>query len=182
MENEFVAQAMKLCFQGILDNPDKANKGICLRNSMKAVLLRCLASMVHHSACLLKVIDEYPGHCFSSIPILCNSSLLRELKKLLTSESSERIRMATGIPPHVEVMTKLDTLTKLIYQDREDRLKHNEEVKCAIVNKIEEISVANGQITRQGVEEIFNEFGSKFENTVAKKLIQLYLQLIRKED
>ena len=171
MENEFVAQAMKLCFQGILDKPGNIKEGISLRSSMKAVLLRCLASMVHHSESLLKGIDEDPGHCFSSIPILCNSSLLSELKKLLTSESSERIRMPTGIPPHVEVMTKLDTLTKLINQDREDRLKHNEEVKCTIVNKIEEISVANGQITRQGVEEMFNEFGSKFENTVAKKLI-----------
>jgi hypothetical protein len=37
-----------------------------------ALLLRCLASVVHHSDWLLSVARENPGHPFSTIPILNN--------------------------------------------------------------------------------------------------------------
>ena len=63
---------------------------------------------------------------------------------MLTSEPSDRIRMATGIPPHVEAMSKLESLTSLIREERNDRVRHYEEVKLAIVHKIEHVSEVNG--------------------------------------
>ena len=60
------------------------NGGVSLRSNIKALLLRCLASMVYHLGSLLNIMEKDPGHCFASIPILCNLSLLDELKNLLT--------------------------------------------------------------------------------------------------
>ena len=136
MENKYLAEAMNLCFRGIIDNAGRNINGVVsLRANTKSLLLRYLASMVHHSESFLKVVEADPGHCFASIPIFTNFSLLCELKKLLTSEPSDRIRMATGIPPHVEAMSKIEDLTNLIRQERDDRLVHYENVKIAIVDK-----------------------------------------------
>ena len=87
--------------------------------------------------------EKDPGHCFASIPILCNLFLLAELKEVLASEPSDRIRMATWIPPHVEAMSKLESSTSLIREERNDRVRNYEEVKLAIVDKIKEVSEAN---------------------------------------
>ena len=78
--------------------------------------------------------------------------------------------MATGIPPHVEAMSKIEDLTNLIRQEREDRLVHYENVKIAIVDKIEEVSEANGQITHPSVIKMFDEFGAKIESTISSKI------------
>ena len=171
MENKYLAEAMNLCFRGIIDNAGRNINGVVsLRANTKALLLRCLASMVHHSESLLKAVDADPIHCFASIPIFTNFSLLCELKKLLTSEPSDRIMMATGIPPHVEAMSKIEDLTNLIRQERDDRLVHYENVKIAIVDKIKEVSEANGQITCPSVIIMFDEFGTKFESAISSKI------------
>ena len=78
--------------------------------------------------------------------------------------------MATGIPPHVEAMSKIEDLTNLIRQEREDRLVHYENVKIAIVDKIKEVSETNGQITRPSVIKMFDEFGTKFESAIPSKI------------
>ena len=85
--------------------------------------------MVHNSGVLLEVVGKDPNHPFASIPILCNNSLLGELKKPITSEPSERIRMVTEIPPHVD---KIESLTALIRQERVDRLENYENIKVAV--------------------------------------------------
>ena len=81
---------------------------------MKGLLLRYLAMMVHHSDALFHMVRNDPSHPFASIPILCDLSLLEELKKILTREASDRIRMATGVPPHVEAMSAIKELSNLI--------------------------------------------------------------------
>ena len=170
MENDFVAEAMHSCFKGILDDGGRNHDGISLRSNTKALLLRCLALMVHNSGALLELVAKDPSHPFTSIPILCNHSLLLELKKVITSEPSDRIRMATGIPPHVEAMGSIQDLTSLIKQEREDRLEHYEQIKVAIAEKIEEVADENGQITRPSVIKMFDEFGSKFESAISSKI------------
>ena len=96
--------------------------------------------MVHNSRELLKLVEKDPSYPFVTITILCNHSLLLELKKVITSEPSDRIRMATGIPPHVEAMGSIQDLTSLIKQDREDRLEHYKQINVAIAEKIEKVA------------------------------------------
>ena len=170
MENKFVAKAMNLCFKGILDDGGRNDNGISLRSNMKALLLRCLALMVHHSDALLDLVQKDPSHPFASIPILCDHSLLLELKKIITMDCSDRIRMATGIQPHVEAMGAIKNLSTLIMQERKDRLQHYEEVKVAIADKIEEVAEDNGQITRPLVLKMFDEFSLKFSSNLDKKI------------
>ena len=104
MENKFGAEAMHSCLKGILDGGGRNHDGILLRSNTKAVLLWCLALMVHKSGALLELVEKDSSHPFVSIPILCNHSLLSEFKKVITSEPSDRVRTVTGIPLHVEAM------------------------------------------------------------------------------
>ena len=186
MENEHVAEAMNSCFIGIIDQVSDefeggdSNGDNSLRANTKGLLLRCLAALVHHSDSLKKTIETNPGHPFASIPLFSRPpSLLTELKKIITTEPSERVRMATGIPPHVEAMSKLDDLYELIKEEREERRNHYEEIKNAISDKIGEIAEENGQLTRPAVEKLFEEFGTRFENKVTEKIDQVLRSVVQ---
>ena len=48
------------------------------------MLLLCLASLVHHSNHMIKIIDENPGHILRSVLILNNPEKLSKLKELVT--------------------------------------------------------------------------------------------------
>ena len=113
----------------------------------RGILLRCLACMVYHYDELKKIIAANPSHCFATMPLFTRPHLQLELSKLIMTEISDRIRMPTGIPPYVEAMGKLDELTKLIRQEREEQLHHYKEIKATIGDKIEQIAEENGQIT-----------------------------------
>ena len=63
MENKYIAEATNLCFRRIVDNAGRHENGVVsLRANTKALLIQCLASMVHHSESLLKVVESDPGH------------------------------------------------------------------------------------------------------------------------
>ena len=150
---------------------DIQSSSTSLRSNTKALLLRCLASMVHHSDGLLAVVREHNGaHPFASIPILNRPVLLNRLKGLVTLEESDRIRMPTGIPPHVEAVRKLNDLVDLIKLEREERQAHFEHITATIGDKMEEIALENGQVTRPAVEKLFQEFGEKFGTEVSTKI------------
>ena len=148
-----------------------ASSSTSLRSNTKALLLRCLASMVHHSDNLIAVVREHNGaHPFASIPILNRPVLLNRLKALVTLKESDRIRMPTGIPPHVEAVQKLNELVELIKLEREERMAHFENITATIGDKLEEIALENGQVTRPAVEKLFEEFGEKFGTEVSAKI------------
>lgn len=155
MENTYVKEAMELCFKCILENVE-------LISNVRALLLRCLASVVNHAEALMKIIREADGnHPLAAVPIFGRPELLVELKKLITMEPSDRIRFPTGIPPFVEQGRKLDMLIDLVIADRNDRNKRMDEllsqVKTTVSDKIEEIAFENGTVSRASVEKILEE-------------------------
>ena len=186
MENDDIKEAMELCFKGIMDkvdgdivdiddngeiNEDNAREDFGLRSNTKAMLLRCLGCMVHHSDELLKVISENNrAHPFASIPILTRPNLLHNLKQIITMKPSERIQLATGVPPHVEAAKKLDELVDLVELERSERKQHFEEIKQVVGDKLEEIAIENGNLTRPAVEVLFEQFGRQFETHITKKI------------
>ena len=95
MENEFLAEAMNSCSRGIINDGGSNGDGISLHSNTKASFLRCLACTVHHADEFREEVKKDSGHVLASIPILSNGILCDELKKFLTSEPAERIRMAT---------------------------------------------------------------------------------------
>ena len=185
MENEFISEAMNLCFKGIMDKVENdiidmnesndgnnsEEEGGGLRSNVTALLLRCLGSIVHHSDALLEIIKEKNGaHPFASIPILTRPNLLHELKQLVTMDISENIRRATGIPPHIEAVKKLDQLVDLVELERAERKEHFEAITKAVGEKIEELAMENGTLTRPAVERLFQDFGRQFETHISKKI------------
>ena len=127
---------MNLCFCSILDqnvDPFQSDRiENSLRSNTKTILLHCLASMVHHSSSLQRILDKYPNHSFRNIPILNDSSLLNELQKLITLKASDRIQMATGVPPHVENIAKLEEVISLLSSERKERENYLAEIKKTI--------------------------------------------------
>jgi hypothetical protein len=175
MENEFVKEAMNLCFSGIMnqihDPFQRGNPDNSLRQNMKAVLLRCLASMVHHSSELKQCISRIPGHPFGNIPILRNDNLLGHLRNLVTLEKSNAIQMATGIPPHVETITLLESIVKRQIEDSAFiRGQFLNEIKDAVANRCEEIAESNGQVSRSCVESLFETFQQRLDERVMEKM------------
>jgi hypothetical protein len=97
MENEHVAEAMRLCFGAILDAHDDVDW----------LQLLFLGSIVHHSKFLQGFKDSVPNHPFANIPILRCPQLLADLRLLVTTKPSKRIPNPTGIPPHVKDLALL---------------------------------------------------------------------------
>ena len=109
MENQYISEAINLCFKVIISQNTDSFQGRNIANSIisntKALLLRFPAEMVHRSGDLKCFIDTHPDHDFASIPIFMRPALLAELKKIVTTQRSERIRMATIIAPHIEAIS-----------------------------------------------------------------------------
>ena len=128
MENEDIRSAMIRCFRSFFGD----GRLIDQQPNLQGLLLRCLASMVHHSTSLLDIIDRNPGHCFQNIPILTDSNFLCRLKLLVSTKVSEVVPQVTGIPPHVKQFEKLDNLTKILQEDREQSRQCQKELILAV--------------------------------------------------
>jgi hypothetical protein len=182
MENRFIKEAMELCFGGIMsqthDPFQRGNNDNSLRQNVKAVLLRCLASIVHHSNDLKECILRNPGHPFINIPILRNENLLGTLKNLVTLEKSDAIQIATGVPPHVETISMLETIVQSQIEDRAFFRGHFlNEIKDAIADKCEEIAQSNGQLSRSSIESLFETFQKRLDDRVNDKIDELLTYL-----
>ena len=143
MENEIIREGMHQCFKAFFGDGSLVEQ----QPNLEGLLLRCLASMVHHSASFLEVIKEHPGHCFMNIPILNDEVLLNQLKELVVTKESKMIPQATGIPPHVKQFEKLDEIIKLQLEDREKTRNLQKELIQAVSKKIEDLSLQSGTIT-----------------------------------
>ena len=100
MEDPDVKEAMNLCFGSIINNNnnDTNENSLSLRGNMTGILVRCLASMVHHSNALMQFLTVHNGHIMGQIPIFNKPELLERLKGKVCNTASDRIRIPTGIP------------------------------------------------------------------------------------
>ena len=104
---------------------------------MTGVLLRCLASLAFHSSAILNKIKDYPGHPLLQIPILNEPTLLANLMPLVTIEPSCKIQSPTGIPPHVNLFSKLQGLLGLFQEEQEHRHELQETLVATVKEAIE---------------------------------------------
>ena len=171
MENPLIKEAMQLCYGSILKHS----------SYMNAILLRCLASITHHSKNLLQYIERDTSSPLANIPILTRSpTLLFELQKLVRLHPTDRITIPTGIPPHVEIIGNLEKMIDLLL----DHIKVSDNlvpsIKDAVGEKLEEMAVSQGQMTRPAIENILDQFGSKIQHDVVQEVKEL-LKTIRPE-
>ena len=86
-----------------------------------------------------------------------DGATLVELKSLVTIKKSSKIIQATGVPPHVETLKKLDFVVKLLLEERSCRKKWEENFASTLTNTINEVALDAGQITRPKMVEIMEQ-------------------------
>ncbi|KAL7540967.1 hypothetical protein ACHAWF_012146 [Thalassiosira exigua] len=92
-----VLSDIKVAFDNVLEKHQDSE------HDPSGLMLLIPASLADHSPWLLSICLEYPNHPFHMIPLLYDHELLSELKiQHITLEANERVRLATGVPPHVK--------------------------------------------------------------------------------
>lgn len=129
-----------------------------VHTSTNAILLLCLASIVHHSDEIDKVILKNPGHIFGSMYIFSDRKLLSELKELVTQEPSEGIRNATGVPPHVVQMRLMEKMNKTLGDVCLQINEQQSDLVRAVTDAIESNDIRSGVLTLNNFEVSLNCF------------------------
>ncbi len=165
MDNPFIKEAILISYPNITKLPGLQN--------IKGLLLRCLASVVHHSHNLIKIINKHPGHPFSQISILNNPGLLNHLKPLVTILPSSKINGPTGIPPHVKMMTQLSDMLKLVNEERIHRKELEEKMTKTVENAIEKHALTNGHLTHQSVKNILHQHQQEVNQSLSQTTTEI---------
>lgn len=169
-----VELAMTMNFKNIYKNA-KSDKS----SNVIAILLRCLASLVHHSDALLEVIAKNPGHPFMNIAIINNSpALLQCLKTKIVTTTSETIPFPTGVPPHIKQLSMVHELFEFLKEEREERKKLEEKLKKIVEDAIENFAISNGHLTLSSLQNLLKSH----QESVAKDFHQKSVLLEKKID
>ena len=107
MENPSICRAMELMYGPILDTWADTP------NNPTGLLLRVLASVIHHFDWIKSIVRSQTDHPFNAIPLLFEPELVSELKDLVTTDPSDVIREPDGIPSHVGQSIKLQNLLEI---------------------------------------------------------------------
>ncbi len=156
------------------------------RSCLVSILMRCLASLVHHSDSLIDVIAKNPGHPFMNIPILSNGALLQRLKAKITTDPSPVIDSPTGIPPHVVQMRQLKDLLTHFKVEREARMNLEEKLVKTVQDTIEQQALTNGHITAASLNNILSKHQSDMnqklqeERDIVDKKLDHLIQLVNR--
>ena len=135
IENIYIKRAMGGMFGDILKN----------HQSSSAILILCLASIVHHSEFIKSVIRNNPGHPLSTLFILQDEGLLRNLKLLVSTEISE-VMKPTGIPPHVNQMIAIKKMHEALNSVVEKFEQQTSEIVTAVKADIHDNDVRSGML------------------------------------
>ena len=143
MANSHMARAMKItCGEEFLDE----------HADFTQILLRCLASIVHHKKSLMARMHGVRGHDFNGVAILHHPALLKELKTLVTIKPSTVIAGPTGIPPHVETNRNLFIIIAKLSVVLELQKGQDSMIAKTMTKALEDRAVAAGQPAMAAIE------------------------------
>ena len=154
MSNPHVCEAMVLMYGPIL------KRWACTSVDPTGLLLRLLASVVHHSDWIKYIASKNPSHCFNDLPLILFPKLLDELKNLVSTEPSSVLKKATGVPPHIEQSIKtrkiLDTVTDILTAVNNQFV----DFKKLVHEAFEERDLQNGQVSGARLQSLLDSFKS----------------------
>ena len=136
-EDKDIKEALELMYATILLN-HPASSG---------VLVRLLASVVHHTNWLIGVSSGNPGHPFCAIPLLQNPALLLRLQLKVTVKPTPTMKQATGVPPHVAQLNLMTSLLELCQTTLQRVNEQEQVVRQTIFHAMEQRAIENGHIT-----------------------------------
>jgi len=165
MENPHICKAMKMMYRPIL------NKYKGQPNDPTPLLLRCLACVVHHVNTLLDVMVKIPGHDFCKLPLFHHRELINELQNLVTTEPTPGvIYAATGIPPHIELATQVQSVLDNTSQLMTQCGHQTSQIISAVKDAIEEKAWDSGHVTGTKLLEVLTKFQSESLQSVDQRL------------
>ena len=148
---------LQKCFLS-LDEKDVVN--------VTGLLLRCLASMVHHAEAIKRMMRRSPLHTFHSIVVFTELNLLEWLKFFVTMEPSEKLMMPSGVPPHTQTFKLLHKIVCMLRSDREKRDAWEENFKLSMKEAIQESASEAGHITKSKMLEILDSHSRTLQTNI----------------
>ena len=168
LNNQHIMKAMDMMFSPVLEAYKRK------ANDPTAILLRCLACVVHHSVEIKKTMLQYPGHGFVKITILHDEELLVELRMLVTTEPTVGVMTTpTGVPPHVELATNVQKLLSMVTQLVNSLGTQTNGLIDAVKTAIENQAWESGHVTGSKLKEILEEFNNKQLKAVNDRLAEV---------
>ena len=148
-DDEHIDQAMELWFGNILSMLGDED------TFMLPILLRCLASLVHHEQSIREVILRNPKHPWRCLPFFTNDELLSHLKSNVTTEPTKGVlEKPTGLARNTIMLQQVNELVGHFRDDKKEREREREErrsavedIKAAVREAIEEQALSNGHLT-----------------------------------
>ena len=128
---------------------------------------------IYHSDWIIELASNIPGHPFSTIPIVQNQELLNNLKQKVTTQKTQNMNCATGIPPHVLQCVELRRLLELSTTILKKVSEQNELIRSSIFDAIEHHAMSNGNITRSHLQQILDSFKTDLKEDVRAQLQEL---------
>eukprot|EP00924_Labyrinthula_sp_SR-Ha-C_P014656 snap_masked-scaffold_74-processed-gene-0.44-mRNA-1 protein AED:0.01 eAED:0.01 QI:0/-1/0/1/-1/1/1/0/718 len=132
------------------------------------ILEFCLASMVYHENFLRKELPE--NHLLFNTPIFQEKSLIQTLRKKVicgVSNSDGSGLQATGIPAHVDILTKLHhvgrVVDELVQRNERSRIEDRSIILTQIKDVLEERDIGSGVITHAVLKKMLDEAFAKHE-------------------
>jgi hypothetical protein len=167
MSNEYVKTAMNMMYSTILQRWSSTDR------DPTGLLLRCLASVVHHSDWILRKTAEFPGHPFTKIPIISYPILLNDLKPLVTIEKTSTMQSATGIPPHIEAAAKTRKLLEMCTETLQAVRNQATQIRDAVFEAFETRAEENGQVTGERLKSILDDFKTSIMTDIGDRIDEL---------
>ena len=145
------------------------------------ILLLFLASVVYHENWIKGYISRNSNHSFLKIPMLHNSNLMSQLRSKVSTEPSNVIKRATGIPPHVQAAVTMHKLIAITTDTLEEVRNLTLNMRAVISDAIDAKSLENGQVSAHEVKNILNDFKGKVLGEV-QSLIKEMRSMHRNDD
>ena len=173
LEEPIISKVFHMSFKDItkaLDEKEIAN--------FTGFLLQYLVSVIHHSDKLKQIARSNLRHPFNNMSVLNDEVILQELKAFASIEKLSILSMATGMPPHVEILKKLDILIKMLIGERNNRKTWEQNFSTMLKETINSVAMDSGQLTRPKMTEIMEahnkimkeSFKEEVENIIKKYL------------
>lgn len=148
---QFLIDALQCCFP-------------TLPESLTHVAEFCLASLVYHSTWLTSHLP--PTHHLFTTALFRDLHMSQRLSTFVvcraTAMAGDPIR-ATGVPPHVSILQRLDQLAELLLSlaTRVDRLSDHipQATRELVVQELEARAAISGTLTRAGMRQLLDELG-----------------------
>lgn len=167
MENEYIHEAMMLCFGPILEWWGG-------KFAIQGILLLMLASMVWQSDWLMEFIDKDAGHPFQNIPILQDPDLLSKLKELVTLEPCNDVKNVSGVPRHTKLLKKISGILGVCEENRRAISDLIRDIPRIVKDSVNEVAAQAGQVTvpfvLEQLERATNSIATTMDTTIKESI------------